>query len=130
MQASTPATADTAEKIPQSLAIGWAVGSFAMSAMFQATTVLLLSYLVNFVGIAAVTAGLLMGLSKVYDATVDPMIGIVSDKTRSRWGRRRPYLLLGGLVSGLSFWFLFSIPLVADVTLRTALVAVALLANA
>ncbi len=130
MTTQSPSAVDENNRIPRGLALGWALGSFAMSAMFQANTVLLLSYLVNFVGIAAVTAGLLLGLSKVYDAAVDPFIGLASDRTVSRWGRRRPFLLVGGLTSGLSFWLLFSIPMLEDVTMRTAIVAFALLANA
>jgi len=65
--------------------VRWASGSFAMSAMFQATTGLLLSYLVNFVGIARSDRSPADSFSKVYDAAVDPSSGspATAEKTTS-----------------------------------------------
>ncbi len=44
----------------------------------------------------------------LYDAFTDPFMGTVSDRTRTRWGRRRIYLLVGAIPLGLSFWWMFS----------------------
>lgn len=122
--------ADEQPTISLRLSIGWALGSLSMSAMFQATSVLLLKYMVDFVGLAAATAGLLIGASKIYDAVVDPMIGMLSDRTRSRWGRRRPYILLGSIVSAASFWLLFSLPATLPEPAKVGVALVALIANA
>jgi GPH family glycoside/pentoside/hexuronide:cation symporter len=80
-----------------------------MSLLFNATGLLLLRYLVDHVGIAAGIAGLLIGGAKIYDAITDPLMGSISDRTKSSAGRRRPYLLLGSFISGLSFILLFSL---------------------
>jgi len=59
-------------------------------------------------------AGYLMMISKLYDAVADIVIGTMSDRTRSRWGRRRPYLLLGAFVSAASFLMIFVPPTLSD----------------
>jgi Na+/melibiose symporter-like transporter len=71
---------------------------------------LLLRYLTDYVGLAAGLAGLLIAVSKVYDAVTDPLMGWVSDNTRSRLGRRRPWLLVGTLLCGLALVALFNVP--------------------
>jgi Na+/melibiose symporter-like transporter len=54
--------------------------------------------------------GVMMMLSKMWDAIADPAVGYLSDTTRSRWGRRRPYVLLGAIPMGVCFYFLFAPP--------------------
>ena len=111
---------------------GWGLGTLCMSLMFQAVSLLILRYLVDYVGLAAGLAGLLIGLGKVYDAVTDPLMGAISDRTHSRFGRRRPYLLLGSLVSALSFVLLFNLAQFVDwaPSLLLGMVVVALLLNA
>lgn len=109
--------------------LGWGIGSLGMSLMFSATGVLMLRYLVDYAGIAAALAGLLIGLAKFYDALVDPLIGAASDRTQSRWGRRRPYLLWGGLLSAVSFVMIFHLDGVSP-SMKVAAALVVLLLNA
>ena len=87
---------------------GWGIGTLTVSLMFQANGLLLLVYLTDFVNMQAATAGLLIGLSKIYDAVTDPVMGRISDRTNTRWGKRRPYVLLGTLLCALSFLLLFN----------------------
>ncbi|MCL2127798.1 MAG: MFS transporter [Treponema sp.] len=72
-----------------------------------------LKYLTDIVGMAAALAGIAVMIGKVWDAVTDPMMGFISDRTLTRWGRRRPYLLLGALPIMLFFWLFFSAPPVA-----------------
>lgn len=95
--------------LPLSLCIGWGIGTLSMSLMFQSVSLFALKYLVDHVGVAAATAGLVIGLTKIYDALIDPTVGTISDRTRSRWGRRRPYLLVGAILSALSFVLIFNL---------------------
>lgn len=90
--------------------LGWGVGSLGVAILFNTQTVLLTRFMTDELGIAAGTAGALLALSKLYDAFTDPFMGWVSDHTRSRWGRRRPWLLLGGLGTALAFMLLFNPP--------------------
>ncbi|MBV8771270.1 MAG: MFS transporter, partial [Deltaproteobacteria bacterium] len=48
--------------------------------------------------------------TRCLDAIIDPSIGLISDRTRSRWGRRRPYIFVGAPLGGLAFWALMSPP--------------------
>ena len=54
--------------------------------------------------------GLLSGLPRIFDALTDPLVGFISDKTRSRWGRRRPFLFVGAIASGIIFALLWQMP--------------------
>ncbi len=109
---------------------GWGVGSLGMSLMFSATGVLMLRFLIDYVGIAAAVAGLLISLAKIYDAVTDPLIGVLSDRTHSRWGRRRPYLLWGGLLSAITFVAIFQLGALAASEWKLAAAAIVLLLNA
>lgn len=62
-------------------------------------------------GIAAAAAGLVLFLPKLWDVLADPLIGLASDRTTSRWGRRQPFLVAGAIVSALAFYALFNVPL-------------------
>jgi GPH family glycoside/pentoside/hexuronide:cation symporter len=55
-------------------------------------------------------AGLTILLGKIWDAVNDPLVGWLSDRTRTRWGRRRPYLLFGAVPFGVTFALLWTVP--------------------
>src|SRR3546814_15966501 len=90
--------------------VGWGAGTLAVAALFNSVNVLLLRYLVDYVGIGAALAGSLMALSKLYDALIDPIVGSFSDRSKSRHGRRRPFVLAGGVVRAVSALSLFNVP--------------------
>ena len=79
-----------------------------------AVETLLQIYLLKFynitVGLPAQWTGLALALALVWDAVSDPLMGGLSDRTRSRWGRRRPYLLPGALGLAIGFAVLFDPP--------------------
>jgi GPH family glycoside/pentoside/hexuronide:cation symporter len=108
--AHSSGVAAPAERLPLSVCVGWGMGTLAVAALFNSVNVLLLRYLVDYVGIGAALAGSLIGLSKLYDAIIDPAVGIASDRTRSRIGRRRPFLLAGGAILAVAALLLFNVP--------------------
>ncbi len=61
-------------------------------------------------GLSAFWLGFILIIPRLWDAISDPIIGHISDNTRSRWGRRRPYLLLGGLLVAITFVVMWWIP--------------------
>ncbi|MFN4285628.1 MAG: MFS transporter [Lacibacter sp.] len=60
-------------------------------------------FLLTAFGMDPVLAGLLGGLPRFYDAITDPIMGFISDNTKSRYGRRRPYIFVGALLCGILF---------------------------
>ena len=97
-------------KIPFALGMGWGIGTINIAILFNVKNVLLLKFLTDYMGIAIILAGSLMGIAKLFDAVTDPLMGMISDRTRSRIGRRRPYLLLGSFMCAASMLILFAPP--------------------
>ena len=66
-------------------------------------------FLLTAFGMDPVYAGLLGGLPRIFDAITDPIMGFISDNTTSKWGRRRPYIFVGAIASGLLFALLWQL---------------------
>lgn len=60
-------------------------------------------FLLTAFGMDPFLAGLLGGLPRIFDAITDPIMGFITDNTKSRWGRRRPYIFIGAIMSGILF---------------------------
>ncbi|HRX43373.1 MAG TPA: MFS transporter, partial [Clostridia bacterium] len=69
-----------------------------------------LIYLTDVIGIRPALAGSVVLIGKIWDAVTDPLVGHISDNTRSRLGRRRFYLATFALPLGISFFFLWALP--------------------
>jgi len=66
-------------------------------------------FLLTAFGMDPFLAGLLGGLPRIFDAITDPIMGFISDNTVTRWGRRRPYVFIGAILSGLFFILLWQL---------------------
>ncbi|PLX01003.1 MAG: MFS transporter [Marinilabiliales bacterium] len=66
-------------------------------------------FLVTAFGMDPFLAGLLGGLPRIFDAITDPIMGYISDNTKSRFGRRRPYIFIGAILSGVLFAVLWQL---------------------
>jgi GPH family glycoside/pentoside/hexuronide:cation symporter len=69
-----------------------------------------LIFLTEVAGINPLAAGTILLLGKVWDAVNDPLVGFLSDRTRTRWGRRYPWILLSTLPFGLTFFLMWLVP--------------------
>jgi glycoside/pentoside/hexuronide:cation symporter, GPH family len=98
------------ERLPLGLCVGFGVGSLGIAIMLNAVTTFFPVLMTTVLGQSAALAGLLLTLSKLYDALADIVIGMASDRTKTRIGRRRPYLVAGAIVSGLSMLLIFIPP--------------------
>jgi GPH family glycoside/pentoside/hexuronide:cation symporter len=97
------------EHIPFSQKIYWGMGGLTASMVNAVMIMAMPIYSLGF-GVSAFWIGIALAVPRFVDAVFDPIIGYISDETRSRWGRRRPYILVGGILLGLFFWLLWAPP--------------------
>ena len=71
--------------------------------MFPAALGVFIIVLVQDLGFAALLWGIIQFLPRVFDAITDPIMGFISDNTRSKWGRRRQYVFIGAILMGLAY---------------------------
>ncbi|MFJ7590993.1 MFS transporter [Streptomyces sp. NPDC097617] len=108
---SAPAPAAAAPRLSARLRFGYASGSLVTGTFTTLPGLLLLPYLTDTLGTGAALAGAIVFVPKAWDALLNPLVGRASDRTRTRWGARRPYVLLGGLAMALAFALTFAGPL-------------------
>ena len=87
---------------------GWGIGTLGASFLLNSYAALQAAYLTTVLGIAAASAAALLFIAKLWDVFSNPLMGWLSDRTHTRWGRRRPYLFLGGVVSGVAMIIFFT----------------------
>ncbi|MBW2593029.1 MAG: MFS transporter [Deltaproteobacteria bacterium] len=90
--------------------LGYGIGDVGSNFFIITTGMFLLYFLTSVLGIEPAIAGLVLLFPKLWDVVSDPIMGAISDATKSRMGRRRPYLLYGSVPFGFSLFFLFFVP--------------------
>ena len=104
------ALAGDSGKLPLRVKLGFGIGDLGGNLFFTAMGFYSLVYLTDTVQLGAALAGAAILIGKFWDAVTDPMAGFLSDRTRTRWGRRRPYFLFGALPLLLAMWYFFTAP--------------------
>jgi GPH family glycoside/pentoside/hexuronide:cation symporter len=100
----------TPKRVPWNQLIAYGMGGLIPIALFNIAGQLM-QLLGNIsLGLSAFWLGTIMIVPRLWEAFSDPIIGHLSDNTRTRWGRRRPYLLAGGLTVALSFVAMWWVP--------------------
>jgi GPH family glycoside/pentoside/hexuronide:cation symporter len=113
-------TGKTNEALPTKTKILYGAGDFGFSLTDTTIGVLYAIFLTDVVGIRAGNAAWVFLIGRIWDFVNDPVMGYISDRTRSRWGRRRPYLLFGFIPFAIAFTLLWIKP---PLTGEAALVA-------
>ncbi|MEX1048061.1 MAG: MFS transporter [Akkermansiaceae bacterium] len=98
-----PPTGRPGGKLPTKTKAVWASGAFADVFMANSFNYLALPIYNLALKVDPVFLGWAMGIPRIWEALSDALVGNISDNTRSRWGRRRPYVAVGAVLSGLTF---------------------------
>ena len=75
--------------------VAYGLGSFGMESLYQVFAAFYMFYYIDELGLAVAMAAIINAVYAIWDAVNDPLVGFLSDNTRTRWGRRRPWLLTG-----------------------------------
>lgn len=103
--AAPPKPAD--ERLPLRTKLVFSLGDHTLNLTLSALSLFYLFFLTEVAGLRPVLASLVLLVGRFVDAVTDPLMGRLSDLTRWRWGRRRPYFLLGAIPFGISFALLW-----------------------
>lgn len=90
--------------------IGFGAGDSAVAIVLMSTILFLSFFYTDVYGLTPTDMGIMFIVVKVFDAIIDPIIGITTDHTKTRWGKYRPYLLFSAVPFGVSIWMLFTTP--------------------
>ena len=96
------------DKIPLWEQIVYGAGDLFGGGQAGMLSVILLVFFTDRIGIEAAIASTIIMVSKLWDAVSDPVMGIISDNTRFKLGRRKPYMILGGIMIPIALAFLFA----------------------
>ncbi|QOR35170.1 MFS transporter [Clostridium sp. 'deep sea'] len=84
-------------------------GGFGVNLMYILVSSFIIYFLTDVAGVSVAMAGTMFLFSRVIDALFDPIIGALSDRTKSRWGRYRPFMMFGSIIGALIFILLFTV---------------------
>lgn len=104
MSSSAPQRLSIREKL------AYGLGDTACNLTFQTVNLFLFIYYTDVFGLPAAAVGTMVLVARVLDAVLDPLTGIIADRTQSRWGKFRPFILFGAIPFGLCGYLMFSNP--------------------
>lgn len=92
----------------------YALGAVGKDMVYMLSSSYVLYYYQDLLGVSAIAMGAILLFARVFDAFNDPVMGVLVARTRSRWGRFRPWLFLGTVLNAVVLWLLFSAPPALD----------------
>ena len=98
------------QRLPAREKIGYAMGDIATNFFFQSMILYQTRFYTDTVGLSAVAVGTMFLVLRLADAVFDPAIGALADRTRTRWGSFRPWVLWTAVPFGVIFWLVYVTP--------------------
>ena len=102
-----PGKGDGDPRLPLREKVGYGLGDFGFNLYWANISAFLLIFYTDVMGLAAAAVGTMLLVTKISDAVTDPLMGALADRTSTRWGRFRPWMLWGALplaVAGVLTW--------------------------
>jgi GPH family glycoside/pentoside/hexuronide:cation symporter len=106
---------NTTQKLSFKEKIGYSLGDTASHFVWDMVGFWLLFFYTDVYGISAAAAGTIMLVARFWDMAVDPIIGVISDRTNTRWGKFRPYILFGAVPYAVLAILTFTTPNLGEV---------------
>ena len=97
------------DRLPFSQMLIYGIGAFVNNLLAGAFGAMMIILNLG-LGMDPALVGLVASIPRFFDALTDPVMGYISDNTRSRWGRRRPYIFVGAISVGLVFMLIWQLP--------------------
>ena len=95
-------TSQDGTRLPTLTKAAWGVGGMVDNLMMNGAAMLLLPIYNIALGVNPIWLGYAMLLPRIIDVIIDPMIGNWSDNASTRWGRRRPFIAVGGIIAAIA----------------------------
>ena len=103
-------TSDAGQRLSVTEKVGYGLGDTAANFIFQTMVMFQLAFYTDTFGITAAAAGTLLVVVRVWDAIFDPMMGVIADRTNTRWGKFRPWVLWTAVPFGIMGYLTFMTP--------------------
>jgi GPH family glycoside/pentoside/hexuronide:cation symporter len=100
----------TNEKLKLKEKIAYGLGDAASSMFWKLFSMYLMFFYTDIFGISAAVVGTMFLVTRIWDAAFDPVVGVIADRTSSRWGKFRPFLLWGAVPFGIAGVLTFTTP--------------------
>ncbi|NLL63862.1 MAG: sugar:sodium symporter [Ruminococcaceae bacterium] len=88
----------------------YGLGAVGKDLVYMLSSSYVLYYYQDVLGVNAVAMGIILLVARIFDALNDPVMGIIVAKTRTKWGRFRPWIMIGTLLNAVVLYFLFATP--------------------
>lgn len=110
MQAETQKLSIESQKLSVVEKVGYGLGDASANLIFQVMMILQMIFYTDTFGISAAAAGMLLFVARFWDAIFDPIMGLIADRTNTRWGKFRPWILWTAVPFGIMAFMCFFTP--------------------
>lgn len=94
--------------------VSYGLGAVGKDMVYMLSASYVLYYYQDILGVSAVAMGIILLVARVFDAFNDPIMGVIVAKTKTKWGRFRPWLLIGTILNAIVLYFMFAAPPALD----------------
>ena len=98
------------QSLPLKSKISYALGAVGKDMVYMLSASYVLYYFQDLLGVNAIAMGIILMAARVFDAFNDPIMGVIVAKTKTRWGKFRPWLLIGTLTNAVVLGLMFAAP--------------------
>ena len=101
---------ETKKKLSGKEKFAYGIGAVGKDMVYMLSASYILYYYQDVIGVSAVAMGIILFVARIFDAFNDPIMGVVVAKTKTRWGKFRPWLFVGTLLNAIILYLMFSAP--------------------